>query len=235
MTDELKHIIQLIDDMRDNRVIEAAIRAHVQKAIDDEKQNPWKAAIIDELIVDCIYSKEHESDPRRALAEAIAWNVKVALDPSASKEARDMQQAAINAALESVANRIKLEVTTRGYDPDNLTMVYSSSDQVEIKASMADKCYHIIKEYISTNPLAEAQARIAELERERDRAIQHHERCAEKLFKAERELAETRKDAERWKCARIDPRVAAIYCQSSMAPAFKVDKAIDAAMRQEEE
>lgn len=34
MADELKHIIQLIDDMRDNRVIEAAIRAHVQAAID---------------------------------------------------------------------------------------------------------------------------------------------------------------------------------------------------------
>lgn len=100
MTDELKHIIQLIDDMRDNRVIEAAIRAHAQKAIDDEKQNPWKAAIIDELIVDCIYSKEHESGPRKALAEAIEWNVKVALDPTVSKEARDMQQAAIAAVEE---------------------------------------------------------------------------------------------------------------------------------------
>lgn len=41
----------------------------------------------------------------------------------------------------------------------------------------------------NSNLFTEQARRIAELERERDRAIQQHERCAEKLFNAERELA----------------------------------------------
>ncbi len=90
---------QVADELEYNALV-----AGRQAAIDDETQNPWKAAIIDELIVDCIYSKEHESDPRKALAEAIDWNCKVALDPSVSKEAQDLQQRAIDAALESVAD-----------------------------------------------------------------------------------------------------------------------------------
>lgn len=45
MADELKHIIQLIDDMRDNRVIEAAIRAHVQAAIDAALESAEQAVL----------------------------------------------------------------------------------------------------------------------------------------------------------------------------------------------
>ena len=71
----------------------------LSKAIEDEKQNPWKAAIIDELVVDCILAKEHESDPEGALRAAIDWNVQVALDPAVSAQARDMLKKARMEAL----------------------------------------------------------------------------------------------------------------------------------------
>jgi hypothetical protein len=53
-------------------------------------ENPWKDAIIDALVVDCIYRKGHEDDPRGALQELITWDTKMALDPAVSKEARDL-------------------------------------------------------------------------------------------------------------------------------------------------
>jgi hypothetical protein len=52
--------------------------------------NPWKDVIIEALIVSCIYRNEHENDPRKALADLLAWEVAVALDPKVSKEARDL-------------------------------------------------------------------------------------------------------------------------------------------------
>lgn len=121
----------------------------VQAAINDETKNPWKSAIIDELVVDCIYSAEYEADPRKALADVIEWNVQVALDPRVSADARKLQQDAIDAALESVA--------------------LVAEDQFH-----APKTAIWIRSRIGTNPLAdlqaqlaEAQARIAELENEK--------------------------------------------------------------------
>lgn len=50
----------------------------------------FRAAVIDALVVDCIYQKEHDTDPRKALSDLIAWEQKIALDPAVSKEARDL-------------------------------------------------------------------------------------------------------------------------------------------------
>lgn len=61
------------------------------KAIDDERQNPWKQAIIEALIVDCILSKKHESDPQKAIADLIGWSIKLALDPTVSSDAAKLQ------------------------------------------------------------------------------------------------------------------------------------------------
>lgn len=80
-----------------------AAEAEKQQAIDGETKNPWKSAIINELVVDHIYTVNHETDPRKALADVISWNCRVVLDPSVSKEARDLQQQAIDAAFEHVA------------------------------------------------------------------------------------------------------------------------------------
>lgn len=119
----------------------------VQAAINDETQNPWKSAIIDELVVDYIYSAEYEADPRKALADVIEWNVQVALDPRVSADARKLQQDAIDAALESVALVVE--------------------DQFH-----APKTAIWIRSRIGTNPLADLQAqldkanaRVKELER----------------------------------------------------------------------
>lgn len=53
-----------------------------------EKDTEWKNAVIDELVTCGIYSSEHDTNPRKAIADAIAWNVEVALDPKVSLEAK---------------------------------------------------------------------------------------------------------------------------------------------------
>jgi hypothetical protein len=53
--------------------------------IDEHK---WREAVIDELVVCCIYNSEHDKDPRKAIRDIIEWNVQVALDPQVSEQAR---------------------------------------------------------------------------------------------------------------------------------------------------
>lgn len=65
-----------------------ALDAAITEAIADEKQNPWKRAIIHCLIINHILNARHETDPVRALADLIDWECKVALDPAVSEEAR---------------------------------------------------------------------------------------------------------------------------------------------------
>jgi hypothetical protein len=50
----------------------------------------WKDAIIDATIVDWIFTKEHETNPRKAVNDLLAWQVKLALDPAVSKEAAEL-------------------------------------------------------------------------------------------------------------------------------------------------
>ena len=54
----------------------------------DELNSPWKDAVINELVVAHIYRAEHDSDPRKAIRDAITWNCQVALDPAVSSDAR---------------------------------------------------------------------------------------------------------------------------------------------------
>ena len=48
----------------------------------------WREAIINELIIAHIYSKEHDDNPRKAIQDAISWNCAVALDPAVSSDAQ---------------------------------------------------------------------------------------------------------------------------------------------------
>ena len=50
-------------------------------------EEKWKQAVIDELICCHIYNASHDNDPRKALHDAISWNVQVALDPDVSEDA----------------------------------------------------------------------------------------------------------------------------------------------------
>lgn len=37
--------------------------------------NKWREAVIDELVTCCIYSKEHDTNPRKALQDLISWHI----------------------------------------------------------------------------------------------------------------------------------------------------------------
>ena len=55
----------------------AALDAAIAEAIADEKRNPWKQAIINELVVSYILRADHNTDPRKALAALIDYECKV--------------------------------------------------------------------------------------------------------------------------------------------------------------
>jgi hypothetical protein len=48
----------------------------------------WKEAVLNELIVGHIYQAKHETDPRKAIQDAISWNTEIALDPQVSSDAQ---------------------------------------------------------------------------------------------------------------------------------------------------
>jgi hypothetical protein len=52
--------------------------------------NEWKSAVIDELITSWAITAEHETNPRKAVQDAISWEVQVALDPMVSSDAQKL-------------------------------------------------------------------------------------------------------------------------------------------------
>ena len=55
-----------------------------------EAWEQMRAAVLDALIVGHIYRAEHETDPRKALADLLAWETQIALDPAVSSAAADL-------------------------------------------------------------------------------------------------------------------------------------------------
>ena len=51
-------------------------------------RNAWEDAVIDELVIGNIYKQEHDTNPRKAVQDAINWNVQIALDPQVSSDAQ---------------------------------------------------------------------------------------------------------------------------------------------------
>jgi len=68
----------------------------------------WKAVIIEGLLVSHCYKAEHETDPRKALADLISWHVAVALDPCVSSDAVKLLDAEAEACAALCAKEIKL-------------------------------------------------------------------------------------------------------------------------------
>lgn len=60
------------------KVIEAAIA---------DADSPWKNAVIEQLVVAHILTAEHESDPRKAIQDLLAYNSEIAVDPRVSDAA----------------------------------------------------------------------------------------------------------------------------------------------------
>lgn len=50
----------------------------------------FKQVVIEELVSIGIYTKEHDRNPQKALAEIIDWHVSVALDPLVSQQAHEL-------------------------------------------------------------------------------------------------------------------------------------------------
>lgn len=55
---------------------------------DSTASDPWREAVLDELIVSHIYRAEHDNNPKLAIQDAISWHCKVALDPEVSSDAQ---------------------------------------------------------------------------------------------------------------------------------------------------
>lgn len=55
-------------------------------------ENPWKMAVTAAMICAHILRREHESNPEKALAELMAWEIDVALDPAVSSRAEALVQ-----------------------------------------------------------------------------------------------------------------------------------------------
>lgn len=52
--------------------------------------NPWQDAVVEALVVDCIYNESHDKDPDKAVRDLCHWEAVMALDPKISSEAKDL-------------------------------------------------------------------------------------------------------------------------------------------------
>lgn len=73
----------------------------------------YRSAVIEALVVSHIYQRVHEEDAERALADLIAWETKIALDPAVSSDAVALvesgKQFIVNAMLKLMASGAKRE------------------------------------------------------------------------------------------------------------------------------
>lgn len=67
-------------------------KAKIIDGIDRARPNPWKDRVIDALVVNWAYKKEHEGNPELALADLIKQETAFALDPSISGAAEALVQ-----------------------------------------------------------------------------------------------------------------------------------------------
>ena len=88
---------------------EEAMAQAVRLMLLEQELKAWKDAIIDATVVDWIFTKEHETNPRKAVNDLLAWGEKVALDPLVSKPAHDLHE-------EIKELRGQLEILTHPFD-----------------------------------------------------------------------------------------------------------------------
>lgn len=78
----------------------AALRARAEKA------EQFREAVIDALVVACIYVEEHDSNPRKAINDLICWEQQIALDPLVSSDARALIERAVAGCAEDCAIQV---------------------------------------------------------------------------------------------------------------------------------
>ena len=88
------------DNKEKHEQVAAAVIAHVRPQIEAEARGAFKDAVVDALVVGCIYTDEHDSNPRKAVSDLIAWETTIALDPSVSSDAAKLVASARAAAVD---------------------------------------------------------------------------------------------------------------------------------------
>lgn len=68
------------------------------------QNNDFYNAVVDELVCCHIYSKEHDSNPRKAIQDMIKWNCDVALDPAVSRDAQALIDRGVKLERDACAN-----------------------------------------------------------------------------------------------------------------------------------
>ena len=97
-------------------------------ATDEAALAKWKDAVIDALVVDGIFQKEHEIDPRKAINDLLCWEAKMALDPAISKEAAALCASAPDARLrERLQSIFAITDTLWKQDASEAPLVFSSA------------------------------------------------------------------------------------------------------------
>lgn len=73
-----------------NSMLCDTIRAALAEAsrAEAEAPNPWKEAVHDALVINWAFTAEHEDNPRKAVSDLIAQEVRMALDPLISSDAQ---------------------------------------------------------------------------------------------------------------------------------------------------
>lgn len=85
---------------------EMAERAHKETTARAEKAEQFREAVIDALVVSCIYVEEHDTNPRKAINDLICWEQKIALDPAVSSNARALIERAVAGCAEDCAIQV---------------------------------------------------------------------------------------------------------------------------------
>ncbi len=81
-------------------------RMHQDVSINEDpaNSNPWKLAVIDQLVIAHILTAEHESDPLKAIQDLLAYHTEIAVDPRVSGAAAGLVEQAKAEEREACAN-----------------------------------------------------------------------------------------------------------------------------------
>ena len=104
---------QAMQQMQEISELKANLK-RATSAMSNDTSNEWKNQIIEELVCAHIYQSIHEIDPKKALTDAINWNVDVALDPAVSYDAKKLVDKTVEQCLRIVHETM--------YDPDTVDM-----------------------------------------------------------------------------------------------------------------
>ena len=122
---------QAIEHMRQIAELKANLK-RATFAMNHFDGNPWKAELINELECSGIYKSAHENDPKKALTDAINWNVDVALDPAVSSDAKKL----VDKTVASCVDVIKGCLLT----PDDDEMYKAFCDVYNVALRDVEKC-----------------------------------------------------------------------------------------------